>query len=60
MPQFGQPQEEKLAYKSLPRSALQQRGFGNQSATAIVERPRGSWFDDEQQEIPDVALESRN
>ena len=39
MPQYGQPPEEKLAYRSLLRSALQQRGFGNQSAIAVMERP---------------------
>ena len=39
MPQYGQPPEEKLAYRSLLESALQQRGFGNQSAIAVKERP---------------------
>ena len=38
-PQYGQPPEEKLAYRSLLRSAVQQRGFGNQSAIAVMERP---------------------
>ena len=39
MPQYGQPPEEKLAYRSLLGNALQQRGFGNQSAIAVMERP---------------------
>jgi len=48
MPQYGQPPEEKLAYRSLLRSASQQRGFGDQSASAVMERPGGSSFIDEE------------